>query len=365
MANNRLNAVFLTFLQAEKRLRYQKIKVVQRKLKRHPSVKKYIKRNNRQPRERWTWNTKTFHETNYLSIHSRTNETFKRLYGNITKQMVLDFHEKIWLYFEPMGTKLSTLNKLLMWMYWMYQGCQISGACCAFGNISVSTGKKYIRQVPKAICKAYANSNIIGIPNQSRQRILSKILQILQEPIPESVQIIDGTHRLSWGRSQPQMRSFKWKWHAAHNWMFIIDRVLKCITCMSYSAPATLPDINQFRNHEIYRNLNVYFHEFFLLADKGYVGADPRWVCAYPKEGHRYRNMFNESQLKQMRSARVAIEHKFAHLFHNRFKQLYYWKRDNRDSNVEMYNIHTVAAIVMHNQFRIQAVLSINDMFDI
>ena len=162
------------------------------------------------------------------------------------------------------------------------------------------------------------------MPSKSTQDIMCNILSTTGQVLPHALFIIDGTHKRCLGKQHKKKRSWKFHWRAAKSFMFIIDRLTSRVCAISLGHAPSVGDLQIYRESKIGRNEHLYiFPEYPILADCGYVGANPMYMAFMVKRNRRAT--YNRAFVQQHQTARVQIEQYFGNFFRNQFPRLRYW----------------------------------------
>ncbi len=256
-------------------------------------------------------------------------------------------------YLRPNETLEHARNKLLLWLDWLHNSLSYAQVS-EYYDIGISTAVEYLREVPRGICSAYQGSQVISLPPKSVRHKIVESLKKQNRPMWHVVFLCDGSHpRCNGYKTHPERLSWKHNFEPAFNVTFVIERGLKTIVAYNLDPSCHKHDIKMLAESEFYRTMKEQLGEWVLLADKGYVGFEPGYVAAIPRETDKERNWYPKKLWKVLNSARADVEVAFSHFFFNKFKLLANWPGKACDTFVH-WSTNVTACIIIYNATKLR-----------
>lgn len=249
--------------------------------------------------------------------------------------MFFDMIHEYFIKIRDRNDPVKAMNKLLLWI--SFNHCDTQNwkpFARQWNNISKSSCNTYVTDVNVAILRAFKSTpEILDFPmNDEIRALMHEILKLNGAKFQTALLSVDGKASQLYGRSDKSLRNFKFKFRPAQNHMSIYDRVLKINVACSIGNPGSTADITVWRNHD-WSNEQVLWNklkEYLMLADSGYIGANPTYVACRPRKNMKLYKTQPSWFWSDHSATRGHVEHDLGYFWYTQNPTLNYWKKNSK-----------------------------------
>ena len=245
--------------------------------------------------QRKKWKKRYWFEQDLLSRESRMlgPEKFSNKYAGCSAQDVRFIWSKIHQHvIRPRETFVHSRNKLLLWLDKLHNDLNWDHISKAY-KIGVATAIEYVKDLLQGIIKAYEGSDIISFYSEDTRLRMIEINKQRGVRMANALFTMDGKHAKCRGLNIPERRSKKYNNHIpCFTALFVIERTFGTICAYNVDQECTKHDITVLRESSWYQNLLELTNGWIIMADKGYVGDNPRNIAATFKRNSNRRHQW-------------------------------------------------------------------------